>query len=422
MAGVKAIEKRWIGQNVLTAARERIAWTFDSFPRIYLSGPSGKDSGAMMHLVCQEARKRGRKIGVLYVDLEAQFRLTIENVREMFALYADVIDPHWVCLPLRLRNAVSMEQPYWVCWDPECQESWVRQPPPEATTDPSAYPFHEMPQPSVPGEARVAMEFEEFVERFGHWYAQGEACACLVGIRTDESLNRWRAIAKRRKSRLENKAWTAWKGGTLFNVYPIYDWKVEDIWTYYGKEKLPYNRLYDAMYKAGLSIHQMRICQPYGDDQRRGLGMYHVVEPETWARVVARVSGANSGALYAGKRGNILGNGKVTLPAGHTWHSFAKFLLASLPEMERVHYEDKITVFLKWYADRGVSPIPDAPSDELAVLYPRKGGPSWQRVCKCILKNDRMCRSLGFSQHVSGTYERYATLMKKRRAEWGVTL
>lgn len=422
MAGVKAVEKRLLGKDVLTAARERISWVFDTFPRIYLSGPSGKDSGAMMHLACLEARKRGRKIGVLYVDLEAQYALTIDNVREMFALYADVIDPHWVCLPLRLRNAVSMEQPYWVCWDPECPESWVRKPPPEAVTDPSVYPFHEMPQPNVPGEARVAMEFEEFVERFGHWYAQDQACCCLVGIRTDESLNRWRAIAKRRKSRLENKAWTAWKGGTLFNAYPIYDWKVADIWTYYGKEQLPYNRLYDAMYKAGLTIHQMRICQPYGDDQRRGLGMYHVVEPETWAKVVARVSGANSGALYAGKRGNILGNGKVTLPEGHTWHSFAKFLLASLPENERVHYEDKITVFLKWYADRGVSPIPDAPDAELGKVYPRKGGPSWQRICKCILKNDRMCRSLGFSQHVSGTYERYAALMKKRRAEWGVTL
>jgi hypothetical protein len=31
--------------DVLTAARQRISWVFDSFPAVYLSGPSGKDSG-----------------------------------------------------------------------------------------------------------------------------------------------------------------------------------------------------------------------------------------------------------------------------------------------------------------------------------------------------------------------------------------
>lgn len=408
-----------LGQDVLTAARERISWVFDSFPRIYLSGPSGKDSGVMMHLACLEARKRGRKIGVLYVDLEAQYRLTIEHVREMFALYADVIDPHWIALPLRLRNAVSMEQPYWVCWDPWSREAWVRPPPPEACTDPGQYPFHVAPAVPTEGEARVAMEFEEFIEHFGHWYAQGQACACLVGIRCDESLNRWRAIVKRRKSRLEGKPWTAWKGGSLFNAYPIYDWKTEDIWTYYGREGLPNNRIYDLMYKAGVPLSQMRICQPYGDDQRRGLALYHVLEPETWARVVARVSGANSGALYAGKRGNILGNGKVTLPPGHNWESFANFLLASLPEYERVHYQDKIAVFLRWYAERG---YPHGIPDEADTTdEAKRKAPSWRRICKVILKNDRMCRGLGFSQHVSGTYDKYRKLMEKRRARWALT-
>lgn len=413
------LSKRRLLIDVHDAARQRISWIFDSFPRIYLSGPSGKDSGVMMHLACQEARRRGRKIGVLYVDLEAQYALTIDNVREMFALYADVIDPHWVALPLRLRNAVSMQQPYWVSWDPYSRADWVRQPPPEACTDASRYPFHTAPSEPVEGEAREAMEFEEFIEAFGAWYAGGQACACLVGIRTDESLNRWRAIAKKRKSRLEGRAWTAWKGGTLFNAYPIYDWKVEDVWTYYGRERLPYNRIYDAMYRAGLSLSQMRICQPYGDDQRRGLNLFHVIEPETWSRVVARVAGANSGALYAGKRGNILGNGKVTLPHGHTWESFARFLLETLPPFEREHYEDKIAVFRQWYADKqGVYTIPDEQDVELAERFPRKGGPSWMRIAKCILKNDRMCRSLGFSQHVSGTYERYRDLMKRRRAKW----
>jgi predicted phosphoadenosine phosphosulfate sulfurtransferase len=116
--------KRLLGKSVLEAARERIAWTFDACPRICLSGPSGKDSSVMMHLVCQEARRRGRRVGVLYLDLEAQYRLTIDHVREMLALYADVIDPFWVARPLHHRNAVSQLAPYWVCWDPAAEPLW----------------------------------------------------------------------------------------------------------------------------------------------------------------------------------------------------------------------------------------------------------------------------------------------------------
>lgn len=410
------IVKRGIGRSVLEAAQERIAYVFDSFPRIYLSGPSGKDSGVMMHLVCAEARRRGRKIGVLYVDLEAQYACTIAHVREMFALYADCIDPHWVALPLHLRNAVSMGQPYWVCWDPEAREQWVREPPPGAVTDPERYPFFVPPR--TRGERRTAQEFEEFVDHFGHWYADGQACACFVGIRTDESLNRWRAIAKARKSRLEGKPWTSWRGGSVFAVYPIYDWKTEDIWTFHGRTGLPHNPLYDQMYKAGLSIHQQRICQPYGDDQRRGLAMWHVIEPETWSRVVARVSGARYGALYAGKRGNILGNGKVTLPTSHaTWESYVAFLLNSLPAFEREHYENKIAIFRRWWRHKeGLEMVDEGPPD----LEAARKVPSWRRVAKTILLNDRMCRRLGFSQQTSSdtAFARYQKLMQKRRAQW----
>lgn len=411
--------KRPIGIDVLTAARQRIAWTFDNFPRIYLSGPSGKDSGVMMHLACQEARARGRKIGVLYLDLEAQYECTIKHVQEMFDLYADVIEPHWVALPLHLRNAVSMMQPYWVSWDQDAREQWVRQPPSMAVVDPAAYPFYIAPSTRSNGE-RTAMEFEEFVEEFGRWYAQDQACACLVGIRTDESLNRWRAIVRARKSRLEGRAWTAWKGGTLFNVYPIYDWRTEDIWTFHGKTGLPHNPLYDLMYKAGLSIHQQRICQPYGDDQRRGLAMWHVIEPETWSKVVARVSGARYGALYAGKRGNVLGNGRVTLPSTHsTWESYVRFLLNSLPTHEREHYENKIAIFRHWWREkRGVEIVDEAPYE----LESKKKVPTWRRVAKTILLNDRMCRRIGFSQQTSSdsAFAKYQKIMRKRRAAWGL--
>lgn len=393
--------KKPLGIDVLTAAKQRISKVFDDFPRIYLSFSGGKDSAVMMHLVMDEAIKRNRKIGVLFVDLEAQYKLTIEHVAEMFEIYKDNIEPYWCALPLHMRNAVSQYEPQWICWEPGREKDWVRKAPEIAITDELYFPFF-----------RRAMEFEEFVPAFGHWYSKGKLCACFVGIRSDESLNRYRTIV-RKKSTFEGIQWTTWCGDTLYNAYPIYDWKTQDIWTYNGKFNKPYNKLYDRFHQAGLTISQARICQPYGDDQRKGLWLFHLIEPETWARIVARVNGANQGALYVQESGNILGYRGITKPPGITWKQFAERLLSSMPERTSDNFKDKIAVFLKWYADRG---YPNGIPDEGPMTD--KSNPSWTRICKALLRNDYWCKGLSFTQHKTAAYEKYKKLMKRRREEW----
>jgi predicted phosphoadenosine phosphosulfate sulfurtransferase len=391
-----------LGVDVLTAARERIAWTFDNFPRIYVSFSGGKDSTVMLHLVADEARKRGKRIGVLFVDLEGQYDLTINHVIDCYRMYGDIVDPYWVALPLHLRNAVSMYMPQWMCWDPDCREDWIREPPEMAIADEEYFPFF-----------RRKMEFEEFIVDFGNWYSQGKLTACFVGIRTRESLNRWRTIMGGKKTPMDGKCYTTWCGQALYNIYPIYDWHAADIWKYHGKyPDKPYNKLYDRMHQAGLTLHQMRICQPYGDDQRKGLWLFHIIEPETWSKIVARVNGANQGALYAQDTGNILGVGKVTLPPGHTWQSFAMMLLDSMPERTAEHYRNKIAVFLKWYESRG---YPNGIPDDGEMT---KEKPSWRRICKALLRNDYWCKGLSFSQNKSTAYDKYIKVMRKRRQLW----
>jgi predicted phosphoadenosine phosphosulfate sulfurtransferase len=336
-------ERQYIGCDVMEAAQARIAWVFDNFPRVYVSFSGGKDSTVMLHLAAFEARRRGRKIGLFFVDLEAQYKLTIDHVETCYREYDDCIEPYWLSLPVSLRNAVSQFQPQWLCWDPDARENWVRQPSTWSLTDEAKFPFF-----------RRGMEFEELVPDFGRWYAQGKLCACLVGIRTQESLNRWRTVAGH-GTKFEGIGWTNWMGEGLWNVYPIYDWQTEDLWTFHGKFGGAYNRLYDRMHQAGLTIHQMRICQPYGDDQRKGLWLYQVIEPETWGRVVARVNGANQGALYAQETGNVLGRIRVTRPPGHTWESFSRLLLETMPAHTRDHYKDKIATFIRWYELKGIA-------------------------------------------------------------------
>lgn len=264
------------------------------------------------------------------------------------------------------------------------------------------------------------MEFEEFVPLFGKWYGQGERTACFVGIRTDESLNRFRTIALSDKETWQGRRWTSRVGdGELYNIYPIYDWHVDDLWTYHAKfPERRHNRLYDLMHQAGLTPHQMRICQPYGDDQRRNLWLYHVVEPQTWARVVARVNGANGGALYVQEWGNINGYRRVTKPPGHTWQTFAEMLVGSMPPKSREHYRNKVLMFTKWWTERGYTDgIPDEADYDMEA---QRKAPSWRRVCKTLLRNDYWGKGLGFSQQKSEGYEAYLKLMRKRKAEWKV--
>jgi predicted phosphoadenosine phosphosulfate sulfurtransferase len=112
--------------DVLTAARERVTWTFDNFERVYVSFSAGKDSSVMLHLVEDEARKRGRRFGLLLVDLEGQYKVTIDYAERRFAELEDITDQYWVTLPIILRNAVSVYEPRWTCWDPEQREAWIR--------------------------------------------------------------------------------------------------------------------------------------------------------------------------------------------------------------------------------------------------------------------------------------------------------
>ena len=242
----------------------------------------------------------------------------------------------------------------------------------------------------------------------------------LIGIRTDESLNRFRALVNQRKLRYsKDKPWTtASVDGFYYTAYPIYDWKVKDIWIYHAENQSLYNPLYDLMYRAGVPVKAMRVCEPFGPEQRRGLCLYHILEPETWALMCERVSGANSGAIYANQSGEFYALRKrITKPEHHSWQSYALFLLDAMPPKTAEHYKNKIAIYLRWYQTRGYPhDIPDEQANDLGS----KDIPSWRRICKTLLKNDFWCRTLSFSPNKSRYYQRYCQRIRQKREEWGI--
>ena len=395
--------KKYQKINVVDAARDRISKIFDEFDRMYLSFSGGKDSSVIFHLIMDEAIKRNRKVGVLLIDLEAQYSDTIVHAKQMIEMYKDNIDLYWVCVPLKLRNAVTNFEPQWCCWEEEKKEIWVREKPEWAKTQKDLPFFIDK------------MEFEEFMVLFGEWYSHGENCAAFIGIRCDESLHRYCAIATWEKAdrQFKDYIWTTKVMPHVYNIYPIYDWRTEDIWRYHGKfPEKPHNHIYDKMYKAGVKISQQRLCQPYGDDQRRGLWLYHILEPETWFKLIARVNGANTGSLYVQENGNIMGYNKITKPENHTWRSFCNLLLQTMPKKTREHYIFRFKKMISSWRDRGYEEIPDEAPPELES---KCWVPSWRRMCRCLLRNDYWCKGLGQMQPKSDAYWKYREIVDKKK-------
>jgi predicted phosphoadenosine phosphosulfate sulfurtransferase len=229
------------------------------------------------------------------------------------------------------------------------------------------------------------------------------------------------AIFKKQET-IQGTSWTTKVSNTCYNAYPIYDWKASDIWKYHSVyPNRSYNKVYDKMQMAGVPIKHQRLCQPYGDTQRRGLWLYSVLEADTWSKLINRVIGANSYAIYAQETGNINGEGKISKPVGMTWEQYSKVLLKSLPRKTAEHYAARIRRFAGGWTKRGYTVMPDEADSNIENLH---FAPSWRRVAKTLLRNDYWCKGLGFSQPKSDAYGRYLELKGKKRTnakkkKWG---
>lgn len=414
--------KKYKDQNVYDAANDRIDFIFKNFERIYLSFSGGKDSGVMLNLAIDYMRKHKieKKLGIMILDNEANYEYSLEFMHRIISANLDILDVYWCCLPITLPCTVSAYATEWQCWGERDKQRWIRPMGKESyivNMQNHPFPFFE-----------EDMSYEEFWDGFGEWYAQGKSCACLIGIRADESLNRYRAILNEKKQMLKGKSWTKRKMDRvkkLYNCYPIYDWKTQDIWVANAKMGWDYNKLYDIFYMAGLTIAQMRVASPFMSESKSSLNLYRVIDPHVWATLCARVQGANFIATY----GKQINYNSFKLPAGHTWKSFVKFLLDTLPEEVSANFRQRFAQSLRYWGrvGRGLSEEVIADLKKNGIEF-KLNGPtahgrkekqrvriqgfpdhldmlhchnsevaSWKRFAITILKNDHTCKYMGLA-------------------------
>ncbi len=406
-------------KNVFDASQERLGFIFKNFPRIYISFSGGKDSGVMINLMADYMRKHNikTKVGVMILDNEANYEYSLEFMRRILNKNLDIFDIYWCCLPITLPCTVSSYAVDWQCWGEGDKDRWIR---PMAKE-----PYIVNLQNHKFDFFRENMPYNEFWDKFGDWYGQGQRTACMIGIRTAESLNRFRAIMNQDKEILHGQMWTKKNTEIVYNCYPIYDWRTEDIWTANAKFEWDTNKLYDIFYKAGVPVSKMRVASPFMSESKSSLGLYRVIDPHTWAKLCARVQGANFIATY----GKQLNYNSFKLPKGHTWKSFVKFLLATLPKEVAANFKQRFIQSIKYWArvgqtvsdktleelrksnikikENGLSPhgrkdklrirIAKYPDDTDCLSCNNSEVASWKRFALTILKNDHTCKYMGFA-------------------------
>lgn len=422
-------------KNVYDAAVERLDFIFANFERVYLSFSGGKDSGVMLNLTLKYMREKGitKKLGIQILDNEANYELSLQFMRRILDQNRDLLDIYWCCMPITLPCTVSSYEVEWQCWGQKDKHRWIRpMPDMDYVVNIDTHPFGDKFQEN--------MNYDCFWDMFAEWYSQGKPTANLIGIRTDESLNRFRAIMNDAKETMGGHQWTKKNTENVWNCYPIYDWRTRDIWVSNAKFDWDYNKLYDTFYMAGVPIAKMRVASPFMSESKSSLNLYRVIDGHTWARLCARVSGANFIATY----GKQLNYNSFSLPKGHTWKTFVKFLLDTLPKGTAQNFKDRfIQSIMFWgrvgrglsedviadlikngvkFKENGTTPhgknnlrrvIIKVPPDELDCLSSHNSEvTSWKRFAITILKNDHTCKYMGLSP-TKHQMERQRQIQKK---------
>lgn len=420
--------------NVYEASIERLDFIFANFERVYLSFSGGKDSGIMLNLVLDymKEHKITQKLGIQILDNEANYELSLDFMHKIIQDNIDMLDVYWCCMPVTLPCTVSSYSIDWQCWGRDDESRWIRPMPKEdyiVNIDNHPFDFFE-----------EDMSYEHFWDGFAEWYSQGKTTANLIGIRTAESLNRFRAIMNERKETKGGMMWTKKNTEHVYNCYPIYDWRTEDVWTANAMFDWDYNTLYDVFYMAGVPVHTMRVASPFMSEAKSSLNLYRVIDPAVWSRLCARVGGANFIATY----GKQLSYKSFQLPEGHTWKSFVKFLLDTLPEESAENFRARFIQSIKYWGrvGRGLSDetiseldkhgikykvngltshgrktlkrvIIKTPPDHLDMLRCHNSDvTSWKRFAITILKNDHTCKYMGLSP-TNEQAKRQRAIMKK---------
>lgn len=263
--------------DVVEAAKIRIRNVFRNGLPVYMSFSGGKDSLCLSQLVMNLIRTgeiNPAQLTVQFIDEEAIFPCIDEKVREWrrkFMLAGAKFE--WFCLEVKHYNCfneLSNDETF-ICWDRYKKDVWVRQPPSFAIRN------HPLLKPRTDA-------YQDFLPR---------VCAdgiTITGIRTAESIQRLLNVAVVNRS---GKKMTK-----RHQIFPVYDWKDDDVWRYLYQEKVDIPDIYLYLWQSGASKRRLRVSQFFSIDTACSLVKMNEYYPDLMERIVRREPNAYLASLY----------------------------------------------------------------------------------------------------------------------------
>lgn len=316
--------KQYLSTNVLEEARKRISYIFDEFENIIVSISGGKDSTVMAHLALVEAHKRGRKIGLFFLDEEVMYKATIEQVEYLMSLYPENTTRFWLQIPFNLTNSSSLEQGQVNCWDIKDKPRWMHK---RSKNNICVQPWSH--------ETKIADKNKGFgyYDVISNFELMTKNTAHLVGLRADESLNRYRAMVK--NPGYKDIYWSTKRNNNgNYAFYPLYDWSFNDIWKYIGETGIRYHKYYDFCFLKGVPAHAMRVSSLTHEKSFKSIADLPEFEPDTYDKLLRRIKGI-SFAQETAKNKKMFKVQKLP-KAYKSWREYRDFLLETYPDPSKI--------------------------------------------------------------------------------------
>lgn len=255
--------------NVVEAAERRVYEAFQNNKTVAMSFSGGKDSICMSDIVIKTMQKYGisfARLMVVFFDEEAIYpdveKIVLEWRSKFMSLGAKF---YWFCLPIKHYNCCNKlaNDESFICWEPGKESVWVRQMPSFAIRNHTSF--------------KMGMTYQDFGQKIFKDIPQ------MIGLRMAESLQRLSAISHITKSTF---------------IYPIYDWKDNDIWLYIQRTGLQIPMTYIYLYKVGVALNKLRISQFFSIDTIKSLPKVMEFYPDLYERILRREPNADLVMLY----------------------------------------------------------------------------------------------------------------------------